>query len=513
MLFLGGLLASCAPLDDEDPTSFGARHNLDFVLDRPDQLVQLARLDVIEGSLILKTTAELDVIELPNLRRVTGNLVVEGLSQREVPLRIELSGLLEMGGGIRVGGNGMPVIVDAPRLGRIDFLRLSEGQVGVELDGLLVVRGAITVSDAEIDRLDLPAVTSIEGGLHLRRTLGTDPEGLRAIGVDLPVLTRLGGGLEIRSVTSAELSAPALERVGGHVDVDRASVRIALDSVRTIDGDLRFRETNFDLLAPSLETLRGHLVASEGVFEGPPRADRLRSWRFPSLNVIEGSIEIDRIERLEGIEIPALGTLNGDIRVFGAPDLIRVDLRGLGRAQSDVVLEDLVDVALRMDVCERIDGPLRIRRTRKLIVELGRLRSVGQGIEIDTVELERLELGALDAVGRSFVLRRWSTTSPIELEALRQVGETLNLSDGAGWMLMDLPILERVGGQGFGDLILARNAGLGELRFPRLVEVGGTLEVADNPDLTPTRARASFEGVRASRLIICGNGGAEPCPR
>lgn len=508
------LSAGCSPVP-LDPAASDTVWPGDFELSQPTELVRLSRLRRIEGSLVLRSTASLDTLNLPQLSDVEGDLVIAGLPVLDVPVRIELPELLTLGGGIRLEGLGDPVTVSLPKLGRADFLRASGGRFAFELDGLLELRGALELADGAIEQLDLPTLEVVEGSLRLRRLRTTDTTGEAEIPVRLPRLLRIGGGLELRGTTRMELTAPRLLSVGGGVSLDGALARLLLDGLQSLDGDLSIRESRFDFFAPTLERIAGRLEMDEGVFEGPPREDRLSSLRFPALTAVARALTVRRMQGLQGLEFPVLESVGGEVWVEQVPDLQRLDLQALPSVPADVHLEAVFDVEVRLDALTRVDGPFVIRTLRTLTLDAPRLRSVGQDLQLSVFEAEQLSLPALQTVGRSFVLQRASLPAELDLRALRTVGVDFGLEDTAGLAALSLPALERVGGgQGdsFGDLRVARNLDMAAVAVPRLVEVLGTLEFRDNPALDPERLDTSLAGVQAGRRTVCGNGAGTPCP-
>ena len=242
-----------------------------------DGEVRLTRLDAFTLSLdsLVEVSGDVSItgsggvgivtLELPSLAAVGGRVTLTDLADTEA---IRLPALIDLGAALtvtldsrlttlsatslpilhsdlRVTDNGQALLVDLPALasvgGNVEFLRT--GGVDVRMGLLATITGDLRVSTTPINRLGLPALTTV--GRHLAVSDVTCNDGILAF----PLLTAVGGDLQVvRATWLSSFLAPTLAHVG--------SVAGGLPF-----GDLRV-ESNPDLTAltlAALETVEGHV--------------------------------------------------------------------------------------------------------------------------------------------------------------------------------------------------------------------------------------------------------------
>lgn len=494
----------------------------DFELASAVDLIQLSRLRRIDGTLFIHHHAGQSSLQLSSLVEIRGDLVVESLPSSGSGLRVELPGLLQLGGGIRLSAAGDPITLSAPRLGRADFVELREGQFGLELDQLIELRGRLRVEDVDLESLRLPALRALQGDLRLRRARPVGGEMVDEMWVEaelpisLPSLVDLDGSLELRQTGTFALVAPALDALGGSLIVEAGTVRLEFEKLRVLDGSLRIEDAVFDLQTPGLVRVRGALEVVSSTFTGAPTLDRLRTLDLGQLEHIEGNLRVRDVKGLESVALSSLAAIDGSLQLSGLPALAEVDLSKLSSLPSDLRLERLAMPEVRLDALGNVEGSLVVEDLTRLELVAPLLTTIGQSLEVERSELSELRLPALSDIGRSLFLRQSTLPALTTLEHLTRIGVDLELSDGSGTRTFDLPLLERIGGglnDQLGDLEVLRNTHLSSLVFPRLTRVLGAIEIRDNPALDPVALSSSLAGVEATTTRTCGNGGEADCRR
>ncbi len=287
-----------------------------------------------------------------------------------------------------------------------------------------------------------------------------------------------------------------VERVRGHLVLDIASGPIRLPLLTVVEGDLILvgtptRPVSADLVLASLVRVGGSVriayTSSTAAILMPKLVEvgthfelSNGSWSLdlPVLASIGGDFRIQDAAISSGT-VDALQTLGGSLVLADTAFTADLDLSGLESVARDLVVRG-GDVRLLADRLLSIGGDLRIERT------------------VGTLDLAGLRTVDGDARFESSILE------VLSIAALRRVGDDLIFEDssGAGFVALDLPLLESVPGrltfdniEGLtsvsaaalplvGTLSVNRNASLSFLGLRRLARIEGDFELTHNGELT-----------------------------
>lgn len=147
------------------------------------------------------------------------------------------------------------------------------------------ITGSLYLDDFAGSAADFPALQTVEGGLSVRNESAARS---RLASLAFPALNSVGGDLEVAlSPALTQLDLSALVDVGGSMSVGETSVEEwHLDNLVSVAGPL-----HLDCQASSTLAL-------------------------PSLETVEGTLQLGNTTQLSDLSLPALHTIAGDLRVL-----------------------------------------------------------------------------------------------------------------------------------------------------------------------------------------------------
>jgi hypothetical protein len=317
----------------------------------------------------------------------------------------------------------------------------------IVLPDLRIVGGDV-VSNAPsyLDSFSAPELVSIGGDLAVYSESRID-------GLHLPKLAEVNGYVYVMSLQLDSIALPALERVGGPLNLTAGGELVDLSALRTVGGRLEVHSDTRHLLLPELVSA-GALDLS-----GTPDLVELRA---PKLRKVDRSLRIGSSDALTTLDFSQLAIVGWDLHVVGAP----------------------VDT-LAFPVLEAVGGELLVFHASTRSIAMPRLKTVKR-LKLSWLGLTALDLPALEQADEIEILRQDALVS-IAAPKLRTIG-TLWLShmpalvdlsglgglETAGSMtiahcaalvdLSDLAGLEEVGIFGFGSNHALVSLGLPALR-------------------------------------------------
>ena len=263
---------------------------------------------------------------------------------------------------------------------------LAIGAAPAALPLLAHVLGDVSIA-APAATTALPALAQIGGKL----TVETG-----AAAISLPALAEVGGDLDLRagagalSVGSETPFEPPL-RVHGELRVAGDTSRIASPSLYTVDGALRIAAGAHGALSlPALDEVGGDLDV-----KGAP------ALHLDHLRAIGGGIVIDTPPQPLGLDLPALASLGGGLRVVHGA-LTSVDLPHLRGRVGELVLDGQPLTRLVLPLVTSVAGDISLTGAGALTaIDLGSLMTAGNIAITSAPGLTALALPVLDTAGRS----------------------------------------------------------------------------------------------------------------
>ena len=264
------------------------------------------------------------------------------------------------------------------------------------LSGIKEIQGSLSISyvRALADYSGISGLQTVEGSLTFERNsvdYGIDPdEWPTGYQIDLPALTTLGGGLYVRNGDRSNnsglrrLSADNLTSLGTLVIDEYSSIdTLSLAKLKTVTGDVYFNSVGLNDLSglPSLEEIGGSLTLTN--MPNLNNIDALSALATVKNLTVEGN---SNLRTLAGLS--TLATVTGDLRIFNNIRLGDVD--GLSALTS-------------------VDGGLLVQSNPSLpdVNGLSGLSSVGADLTISEQQFASLLWWRLPSSGR----RIWRVAS------------------------------------------------------------------------------------------------------
>lgn len=315
-------------------------------------LYTVERTDIAsEGSLTLRTQADVDAFAASGINAVEGNLTV--------------------------GTPGGEAITDLDGLSALTSVRcdltITDAYRGEDLAGLAnlthcesFVVGSADAPHPTIRRVSLPALQRVGGDLLL--------EGPSIETVDFTALQQVAGDVRIGSDALVQLTADELESVGGAMRLAGTSTgrqtapcqQMFFPKLNRVDGELCV--TQFDHLA-QLATTFDALTAAGGI-----RYEKLGTTATCEFPLVEaaGGIVLDDCPALRAISLPKLAQAQS-IAIAGCPAVASFEFPHLERLAGDLSLTTLPAVE-SLDALfpqlSRIEGSLTLDDLAGLAGEL-----------------------------------------------------------------------------------------------------------------------------------------------
>lgn len=421
--------------------------------------VSLPALELVGGSVVLSRAGTPARFEATALAHIGGNLVVDGPGFTG---DLVLPALVRVGGDLTLGDATLPGF-RAPRLASVGGSLIAHGAAlaALELPALRTA-GSVAVTELPVTALELPAMTTVLGGLRLGR---------------LPALTLL--------------DLPALRSVGDQL------VLTELPALRAIDLALlgQVRDVFLGAVAartlrlPALSVVEGHLWITDSV--------ALERLTLPALNTVGRALIVARCPGFQSLAAPVLdsvgeqGGVNGLAILLDAVDLEALSLPRLRSAPDGVRVASTSLSALELPALVRTSLVQLEDNAYLTTVALPALVAIDHAI-IDAPALRELSLTALETATRRLEIRNTQLANLRGLGRLHAIG----LQPGADLVidgnaaLTSLAGLERLTAI-TGKLTLTSNAKLASLAgLAALETVGGAVTVTGDPALSPDEIAA-----------------------
>ncbi len=311
-------VTACSSEDDSSAVPVAslctAASDTDVVIKGLEDLSTINTKTSISGDLIVCGTGDIESLELSNLERLTGNLIIV---ENTVLKTIALPALVSIG--------------ENPSTARAWWGLLIQDNAALEtvtLPALRRVVGHVYVAkDAMLTEFDLPQLTELVGSLSFVEMPFTTLQGfnrLEAVGSGLAfsdnaTLTSVGGFALLSAISNdlylennvelLDLSLPALQAIGRRVYVGTCPKFSTLDApeLLTVGSDLILDGTalvNLDTL-PKLTVIGSDLTLSANT--------TLAQLLLPSLMVVANSLTLDTNAAITTLSATALQRVGSDL--------------------------------------------------------------------------------------------------------------------------------------------------------------------------------------------------------
>ena len=347
-LYVGDYVVDSQAALDGFASYSGILGNLTVLGNQVDDLDGLSNLTWVGGSLWVgiedethrpEPTGITDAGGLANLERVVGDLTFEGNVELT---EIALPSLIEVGGTLRVAGNGgywfdgdynrfTGVLEDFSAPALVSLGGLSTGlELGLgefSLPALTQVSGDCTIASNGITSLDLPLLASV-GSLAVENCKTLPSFELPAlVTVDETLSIAYNGsdwfnGTEYVSAEFSSFSLPVLESVGGALTVGSSEPLLAEISFPALQSCGALNLSG----GASLETLSFPELTSTGNVRIGSEA--LTFFSLPKLSTLDGDLNLENNDALTGFSFPDLARVERRIHIYSCPAL--ASLAGLG---------------------------------------------------------------------------------------------------------------------------------------------------------------------------------------
>ena len=436
-------------------------------------------LNRVGASLRVAEHEGLSVLGLGDLESIGGDLTI--MFSPELTSLSGLRSLSQVAGAATIRLNDSIAEVRLPDLQYVggDFWAESSARLDslVEVRGSLVLSGGDRVVSVVADHLESVGLNLTIGGelvetltMSQLRTVGGDLSCVRVRDVEFPLLGSVVGRVNIQIASSAQF--PTLSQIGGAVHLSQVN-GLAIPVLRDVGGG--FTVNGGDLLeildVPRLETVAGHLS-----FSGAG----LLSASIPMVFRVDSDVTISGNQVLESITLGTELEVGRSFRLEASESLLSSGLDlDITRVVQDVEVKDNpLLVSHGLDSLLSVGGSLTLSGNPGFtVVEFPELQEVGSLLPSgeNLTVISAPELFTAGTVGCSDVLRTMSFPSLDALGHLKWRNCTA-LEDVA------MPELQVVSSMGR-SIWIENNDALATLEFPRLRELGGDLEVEENPVL------------------------------
>lgn len=532
----GGPARACSSLD----SSLSLKTALDALS------VAAAGCSRIEGDLEVEGASLSSLQGLEGLVEIGGDLIIRGNSRlRSIAA---LAGLTSVGGAVVIAANPLLLEIDLPLLGSVGGdlqVKVNHALERMSLADLESVGESIQITgNSEMESLLLPSLRTtrdllVAGNAALSRVELSAVERLRLLVLEsLPALAVL--------YLDALVTVGSEEEPGKlHLQHNQALQSVSAPLLRTVYGNLLVEQ------APALSVLEVPSLERVGWWLRLWELGALRSWSAPALTSVGSMLALDALpvlERLDGlpqlasleefrvsacasltsVELPAL--LEGTVQVADNPNVTSVRLGENTRvrlglfgnpALAEVHAEGMIDGSFSLSGSPLVDcsrlhfdsavslGYLALGPGNDNLAELGCLgavKSIGV-LNLTQSNVSSVELDQLGALGVLQLSQNEALTT-FRLPVLQTVADSIVLEVNQGAMVLELPLLQEIGGSlsvysdavvrmdlsalaSVGDeILLEDNDMLSALDVRSLVSVGSSLQLLRNPSLDQVDAQS-----------------------
>ncbi len=295
------------------PTVGPQLHEGSVFLETRAQVEAAQAYQEITGDLMIRVSADgLRTVELPNLQKVRGNVVIDPHTQE---VEAVLPALVEIGGSLISGGGRHGLTINAPVLSSVgeNLIASSSSLRTLSFPALKRVDGMLTVAmNSQLTTLSLPALEEVGQLVSLTQNsqLGS---------VSLSDLREIRGDLIVMSSPITELSMGRLVTIGGAVTLHE------MESLEVLGlGRLR----SIGMSAPREAGINLHGLTG------------LRELRLSSLREVKGHVMVSATVRLREIDLRGLEEVGAQITMNANEAVETVDLRNLRQVGGDVAIID-----------------------------------------------------------------------------------------------------------------------------------------------------------------------------
>lgn len=425
----------------------------------PIKVAALKGARVVMGSLAIAPGFD----ALPLLQLVTGDLSTGGT--------VALPALTEVGGSLHVASDVLAY--ELPALAKVggDVLARS-GFAELSLPVLSEIHGDL-IADGGFDQVALGALIEVHGAVSIFDDAGE---------IAAPVLREIDGDLTTDLLTFGPVALPALQTLGGGLELQGGLTALQLDQLVSIGGGLHLDSEGglrFAIALPALQTVTGGIdIDAEG---------NIPSIDLPALARIDGDLTLSFVSHLTRLALPSATEITGNISISFAERLASIDLGALVRSGSLVVAAAPLLTTLTAPALTEVHadangtgGTLELRITGVEILELPALTSVDGQIRLtDDPALRTVQLAKLTAA-RSMVFSDCPVLDSLAAPQLSSLFE-VDFFQNAPIRSLDLSGLATAGSVRLNGTALADLSGLRALRHVSLLEL---LNTTDLPDLT-----------------------------
>lgn len=270
----------------------------------------------VEGSVILRTQADVDAFGKQNITSIKGNLIIGTSSGTDsITSLAALNKVREIGYGLIIQSTYASETLN-------------------ELTGLKKVDGAIQIKNKRLTELQLPALTSVA-------EIEVTASAIRKI--NFPKLTTISRKLLVSATNLLQFEMPLLETVTGDISLtatvsegEETPLRaLTFPVLQQVDGTISISTGIKTVNLPELNRCGALNVSGNG----------LATVALPQLEECEGLLQYNQMIALLRVELPVLKHA-GSLRISDCTYLEDLDIPVLESVDEDVVLSLVGDEAL-----------------------------------------------------------------------------------------------------------------------------------------------------------------------
>ncbi len=326
-------------------------HEGSVVIESPSQVPAVLAYHEIAGDLVIRINFDdYSHLELPNLERIRGNLVVDPNSR---VTSMSLPKLERIQGGLMLMEGRHLNTIEAPKLHTVD--------------------NSVTISNSSLESVAFNALRRIGGALFLANNQNVST-------VELPRLQNIAEGMKVMGNGRLQtLSLPQLEEIGAELEFFSGQIRtIRMNRLSSVGAHITFNVDN------SLRTLEMGRLSTVGANSSEPINFALRNT-----------------SELEVLDLSSLRRVNGNLIIDGLARLGQLNLGSLQQVDAQLSLTNNSGVThLDLDSLRNVEKNLHISNNTSLrSLELSRLKNV-EGLQIlNSPELSSCKFqGLVDAM-------------------------------------------------------------------------------------------------------------------
>lgn len=294
-----------APSTDE-PAPSGITHQGSVVLESASQVDFIEHYEEITGDLVIRINhGGLETLRLPNLSRVRGNLIIDGMADLDAVI---LPNLTSVDRAVMMIQNQSIQRLEMNSLESIgENLILNHTIVhSFDVSDLKSIGGMVNLmQNAELNEFSLPSLSTISGSLSIMENPGVPR-------VRLPHLQSVGAEVQILSGSLRSFKARSLRTIGSGLTVNRVPSLAALE-------------------LPALQQVSSLLISEV------PDLERLR---LPSLERVSERFLIDQTGLNGPLDLSSSRVVNAQLTLNSNPYISVIDLTSLETVQGDILVSE-----------------------------------------------------------------------------------------------------------------------------------------------------------------------------